>query len=542
MNLAESTIAAAPAQDVCIEEKILELFPVGEAAVKAEVEMEASIAGVIRAFYGAARFSSEIPYKSLAASFTDSAIPSEPQSMMEYLSALRLNVIEHSTRTGSPRFIGHMTSQLPGFVAPLAKLIAVMNQNLVKAETAKAATPFERQAIAMIHRLIFECAETFYQEHIQDISSTLGVISSGGTLANLHALWCARNKILAAMPGSSGVEVDGVASALQGHGLEGAVIVGSELMHYSLEKAAGLMGLGTRNLVRVPVDQRNRVDCARMRSAIESARARNNAVIALIGIAGTTDTGAVDPLNELAELAQEFGIHFHVDAAWGGPTLFSRRHRHKLKGIERADSVIVDGHKQLYLPVGVGISIFKDPDAARVVEKQARYIIRPTSVDLGRRTIEGSRVNSALYLHAGLNIIGASGYEYLMDEGIRKAGYMAQRLKSMPEFELLLEPELNIVAYRYIPERFRERAAMKKLSAQDNQVISQLNAALQKKQRLRGRSFVSRTSLTTNNGDKAPMVVLRAVLSNPLTKTTDIDAVIEEQLQIAASLSPSMQT
>ncbi|MGE5321728.1 MAG: pyridoxal phosphate-dependent decarboxylase family protein, partial [Actinomycetota bacterium] len=214
----------------------------------------------------------------------------------------------------------------------------------------------------------------------------------------------------------------------------------------------------------------------------------------------------------------------------------------KLKGIERADSVIIDGHKQLYLPVGVGISIFKDPGAARAIEKQARYIIRPTSVDLGRRTIEGSRLNSALYLHAGLNLIGAGGYEYLIEQGIRKAGYLAERLKSMPDFELLLEPELNIVAYRYIPEYLRERAVMRKLTVEDNQIISRWNTALQKKQRLCGRTFVSRTSLTaTCNGAQIPIVALRAVLSNPLTTGTDIDAVLEDQLHIAASLSSSIQ-
>ncbi|MGH9570777.1 MAG: pyridoxal-dependent decarboxylase, partial [Candidatus Angelobacter sp.] len=98
-------------------------------------------------------------------------------------------------------------------------------------------------------------------------------------------------------------------------------------------------------MVRVPVDQFNRVDCRLMRESIENARMKKQAIIALIGVAGTTDTGAIDPLTEIADLAQEFGIHFHVDAAWGGPTAFSRRYRHKLNGINRADSVIVDGHK-----------------------------------------------------------------------------------------------------------------------------------------------------------------------------------------------------
>ena len=146
-------------------------------------------------------------------------------------------------------------------------------------------------------------------------------------------------------------------------------------------------------------------------------------------------------------------------------------------------------------------------------------------------------MNSALYIHAGLNLIGARGYEYLIDQGILRAAYLAQKVRSMPEFELLVEPEINIVAYRYVPEYLRERSAHKKLSVEDNRVIDRWNVALQKAQRQRGLSFVSRTSLSTKcNTGKTPVVVLRAVLANPLTTTIDIDAVLGEQLQIAASL------
>ncbi|MGE5323521.1 MAG: hypothetical protein ACM3SW_11690, partial [Actinomycetota bacterium] len=110
MNLLGSILDVKPANETGIEEKILELFPVGEAAAKADMEMEASIAGMVRAFYGAERFSSEMPYNNLAATFTESAIPAEPQNVIEYLSDLRIKMVEHATRTGSPRFIGHMTS------------------------------------------------------------------------------------------------------------------------------------------------------------------------------------------------------------------------------------------------------------------------------------------------------------------------------------------------------------------------------------------------------------------------------------------------
>jgi glutamate/tyrosine decarboxylase-like PLP-dependent enzyme len=305
-----------------------------------------------------------------------------------------------------------------------------------------------------------------------------------------------------------------------------------------LEKAAGLMGLGTTNLIKVPVDAVNRVDCAKLRAAIEEARANKRAIVALIGVAGTTDTGAIDPLTEIAELAREYGIHFHVDAAWGGPVLFSRQHRHRLEGIKHADSITIDGHKQLYLPMGIGLTIFRDPMKAKAVEKQARYIIRPKSVDLGRRAIEGSRPGAALYLHAGLNLLGAKGYEYLIDQGINKAGYFADKVNAMPECELLVKPEINIVVYRHVPEHLREKAAARTLTETENLQVNDWTKCLQKIQRQSGNSFVSRTALsTTCYGPEPAIIALRAIFANPLTTFEDIDMVLNEQIQIAQGMA-----
>jgi glutamate decarboxylase len=517
-----------------IEERILRLFTGPADTAQPGTE---TISNMADAFASQTRVSSDVSYDALAKSFMESRIPSEPEDIQDYLRDLDSRVVAHSTNTGSPRFVGHMTSKLPLFVSELAKLVVAMNQNVVKAETAKAATPYERQAIAMIHRLIFEYSDEFYREHIQNTTSTLGAVASGGTLANLFALWCARNHVLGAGNSSKGAETEGIAAALRDHGYSGAVIIGSALMHYSLEKAAGLMGLGTSNLVKVPVDALGRVDLERMRIAVEEARANQQAIIALIGVAGTTDTGAMDPLRRIAQLAQEYGIHFHVDAAWGGPVLFSRKHRRKLEGIEQADSVTIDGHKQLYLPMGIGLTIFRNPAKPRAVEKQARYIIRPKSVDLGRRAIEGSRPSTALYLHAGLNILGARGYEYLIDHGIINAANFAGKVNAMAEFELLAEPEINIVVYRHIPEPLRDKAAAKMLSPAENLLINAWNTTLQKIQRQRGNSFVSRTALSsTGYGPDPAITALRAIFANPTTTMADIEWVLNEQLLIARSM------
>jgi glutamate decarboxylase len=308
-------------------------------------------------------------------------------------------------------------------------------------------------------------------------------------------------------------------------------------MHYSFEKAAGLLGIGVSNLIRVPVEADHRIDLGALEQAIADCRARGQLVIAVCGIAGTTESGAVDPLREMAGIAHRAGIHFHVDAAWGGALMFSGKYRHVLAGIEEADSLTLDGHKQMYAPLGMGIVMFRNPYLAKVIEKQARYIIRSGSFDLGKRSLEGSRSGTALFLHAALNILGRKGYEFLIDEGIRKTLYMSHSIRTRPEFEVLIEPEMNILTYRYLPEPWRERAVTGDLSESDHQSINGYNERLQKLQRGTGHTFVSRTTLsTTRYGKHLPIVALRAVIANPLTTESDIDYVLTHQLQLAATL------
>ncbi|BBD64380.1 L-2,4-diaminobutyrate decarboxylase [Nostoc commune NIES-4072] len=472
--------------------------------------------------------------------FGESKIPLEPTDFESYFQYLGDNVVSHSIHTSSPQFIGHMTSALPSFVRPIAKLMTAMNQNAVKIETAKALSFYEREALAMMHRQIYNLSDNFYNLHIQNNQSTLGILTSGGTTANITALWCARNKSLGAKNEFLGVEKEGLTAALNFYGYKGAVVIGSELMHFSFDKAADLMGISTQNLIRVAVDSNNRVNIQALRQAVADCRQKNLHIIAIVGIAGTTDSGSVDPLEDIAEIAQENNIHFHVDAAWGGPVIFSRKHQQKLAGIEKADSVTIDGHKQLYLPMGIGMVFFRDPHLASSIEKHASYTMRKGSFDLGKRALEGSRPGMALFLHAALKLIGLKGYEFLIDEGIRKTQYMAARISVMPEFELLADPDTNLLIYRYIPEEFRGIIAEKKLIEKDNQIINNFNECLQKMQRQIGRTFISRTTKTTISLDKQfPVIAMRAVIANPLTTEEDIDAVLNDQIQIASEISIS---
>ena len=236
-------------------------------------------------------------------------------------------MVPHTIRVSSPRFIGHMTSSLPFFLRPLIRLMTAMNQNVVKMETSRVLTFYERQALARLHRLIYGLPQAFYDGHVQEHASTLGIITSGGTLANVTALACARNARLGPDGAFRGVDAAGIAAALAHYGYRGAAVIGSAQMHYSFEKGMGLLGLGTDDLLRIATDDEGRVDLDAMRAAVERCRAEGRLVLALVGVAGSTDSGCVDDLQAVADLAAEAGAHYHVDAAWGGPTVFSDRHR-----------------------------------------------------------------------------------------------------------------------------------------------------------------------------------------------------------------------
>jgi putative pyridoxal-dependent aspartate 1-decarboxylase len=486
----------------------------------------------VGSFLAGAQVTSAVGSERLAGQFANSLGPDDAVPVDLYFNYLERTIVPHSINMFSPRCMGHMSNVLPRFAVALTELVVAINQNLAKREASKTLTLLERQTAGMLHRLVFARADVFYRTHIQRDGSTLGIMTSGGTVANITALWIARNRCLGPRNGFRGVEKEGLAAALAHYGYRDAVILGSSLMHYSLAKAATLLGLGERSVVRIPVDAQHRVDLGALSRAVEGCVAQRRRVIAIVGIAGTTDSGSIDPLLPIAQLARRAGVHFHVDAAWGAPLLFSAQYRHKLMGIARADSVTVDGHKQLYMPLGTSMLLLRNPAAARLIEKQAHYMLERGSGDLGKYSLEGSRPGNAVFMHAGLHIIGERGYECLIDENIRKAKHMAALIRAHPAFELLLEPQSNIVLYRYVPRRWRCRRTRREFPSRAASEISQLNQRIQQAQYRAGRTFVSRTTI----GSRRRLVALRAVIANPLTTERDIEAVLNDQLHLARQL------
>jgi len=470
--------------------------------------------------------------------FMETLIPDDPIYVSEQAEFLLSKVVAQSVHVSSPSFVGHMTSALPYFMLPLAKIMIALNQNLVKIETSKAFTPLERQVIGMLHRLVYHRDESFYRRNTQVASSALGAFCSDGTIANITALWVALNRLLPPKNDFDGVGDEGIFAALQAYDYRGLAILVSKRGHYSLKKAANVLGIGRKNLIPIETDPHNKVSVSALQEKVRELKQKRIGIVAVVGVAGTTETGNIDPLPELADLCTSEGLHFHVDAAWGGPTLFSDKYRSLLQGIERADSVIIDAHKQLYVPVGAGIALFKDEKALRLIEHQAQYIIRKGSRDLGRMTLEGSRPGMAMLVHSGLRIMGRKGYAMLIDMGIEKARAFAELIQQQPDFELISAPELNLLTYRYVPANLRPTlrdgtvAEVRRL----NDHLNRLTINIQKEQREEGRTFVSRTALEPQHYDGQLINVFRVVLANPLTTMQHLQEILDDQRQIALRL------
>ena len=516
-------------------ENLYRIFTVPEAPDSTLGQIDQAISDNLTGFLQSHIVAVERDLVEIERDFSQSRIPEDPTFVSNYTEFLKEKVVSQSVHTASPGFIGHMTSALPNFMLPLSRILTALNQNLVKVETSRAFTPMERQVLGMLHRLVYGGDDAFYGQWMQDSRHALGAFCSGGTIANITALWAARNQLFRPEGDFRGIAQEGMCKALEHLDCKGLAILVSRRGHYSLGKAVDVLGIGRDNLIAVDTDNNNRIDMKCLRQQCARLKAEGIRPLSLVGIAGTTETGNIDPLDELADLAQELGCHFHVDAAWGGATLLSSTHRGLFKGIERADSVTIDAHKQLYVPMGAGMVLFKDPTALAAIEHHAAYILREGSRDLGSHTLEGSRSGMAMLVHAGLCIIGRKGYEILIDQGIERARRFAQRIDAHPDFELITEPELNILTYRYNPAWIQKELAdaPAEKGARINEILDKVTETMQKRQRETGRTFVSRTRLAPGRYRGDRITVFRVVMANPLTTDEILSSVLEEQCEMA---------
>lgn len=495
----------------------------------------------------------------LAQIFDQISTPEEPHLIKDVLQEIKDKVTVHSVKVGSPHYIGHMISAIPYFMILLEIIIAALNQNQVKIETAKASSFVEREFIAWMHRIIFNRDDTFYRKNIHNPRIALGNITSGGTISNLTALMVARERAFPADRNFPGIRKIGVEGALNYYGYSKMVVLVSRRGHYSIRKAANLLGIGEKNVIYIPVDTYNRINIKALKKTIRNikrddlAKGKKTKIMSIIGIAGTTETGNIDNLMELGDIAGKEDAFFHVDAAWGGGALIVDEYKSLFRGIEKADSVAVDAHKLLYCPMSMGIVVFRNEKDLNHLKTISQYVNRPDSVDTGRFTIEGSRPFACLKPWASLKIIGRDGYRLLFGQAQEATSTFKRILEESGNFEILNHPELFILNYRLVPKKIMEKlnewAERKKTLSNNNDRknltkkiqkvnsgLNNLNILLQKTIRQDDTTFVSRTILESTRYRPQRIVVLRAVLINPLINNEILKKIVSTQNKIALRL------
>jgi len=403
--------------------------------------------------------------------------------------ALLTQVVADSNHLHHPRYVGHqVTSPLP-WSALLDFAGAFLNNGSAVYEMGPVSTAMERSVIRWFAgRLGF------------DPLAADGVLTHGGSAGNLTALLAARQQVA-----SCDVWEEGLASA-------GALcLIASDQTHYSARRSAQVMGMGARSIVTVPTDARYRMRLEALEAALRDAKARGCAVVAVVASAGSTATGAIDPLEAIADICAERGVWMHVDGAHGGGAIVSDRLRTALRGIERADSVVIDAHKMLLAPALATLVVFRDGRRSfETFSQQAAYIFGgqdPTETwyDLAQRTLECTKRMLGLQVYASLKVLGtgffATYVERMYDLGQAFGELIAQR----PNWELGTIPEANIVCFRYAPPELPDADAFQ---VRVREAIVREGSFYLVKTTLRAKTF------------------LRCTLINPRTELSDLEALL----------------
>ncbi|MFG2191067.1 pyridoxal phosphate-dependent decarboxylase family protein [Streptomyces sp. NPDC048639] len=344
-----------------------------------------------------------------------------------------------------------------------------------------------------------------------DPAEAAGVLTSGGTESNLMGLMLARDRVLGRASGQQ-IEMRGVPGATGPR----PRIFASAAAHFSVQRAAALLGLGEDAVVPVPVDHELRIDPQALRTALQDCADRGELPLAVVATAGTTDTGAVDPLRTCAALAAEYGAWLHVDAAYGGGALLSDRLAPLLDGIALADSVSLDWHKLGWQPVAAGVFLVRQAETYASLARRAVYLNPQDDEEAGYPSLLGlslrtTRRADAFKIAVTLRTLGREGLGRLVDACHDLAHDGAKAVTAHPRLELHAEPVLTAFLFRYLP------------AGADPAQTDRVNAGLRRRLLREGRAVVGRTELP---GDGPGRVRLKLTLLNPHTTPADVERLL----------------
>ncbi len=439
------------------------------------------------------------------ASLLTSDLPLGSDSTEQILDRLQL-AISHSINVNHPSTIAHL--HCPPLLASLAAeiVISTLNQSMDSFDQAPFATVLEQELITWL------CCEVGFSEN------SGGTLTAGGTQSNYQALLLARDRFVESQWHCS-VQKSGMppqASHMR--------VLCSEVAHFTIEKSMAQLGLGLQSVVRVKTDELFRMNPVDLRQALESLRNQELMPFAIVATAGSTDFGSIDPLMEIAQIAQSDGVWLHIDAAYGGALLFSTAQRPKLKGIEVADSVSLDFHKLLWQPIPCGVFLLRNRNYFESMRFHAEYLNPENSEQKGipnlvTNSLLTTRRFDALKVWTALHALGQNKLGSMIDRTLYLAKQAADLLRMSPRFQLEHEPEMGTVVFRYRPE-------------DDSLDPNELNRELSQ---LLFRAGVAVIGHTEVHGRQA----LKFTCMNPTIRANDLEALIGTIMDFGRQLERS---
>jgi len=345
------------------------------------------------------------------------------------------------------------------------------------------------------------------------------LLTSGGSMANMTAMLIAHRT-----KSDPGVAAKGLWDS--GRPM---TIYASDQIHMSIPKAADILGLGRAQVRLVKSDDSLRMNVAHLRECISRDLANGLKPFCVIASAGTVNTGAVDPLDEIAAVAKEFALWFHIDGAYGALATLDETKRPLFKGLERADSISLDPHKWLYVPIDSGCLLFRDEARARAAFSfdEADYIkVHEQNADeafaFWNYGPELSRRFRALKIWLTLRYYGARRIAQAISEDNALAAYLGERVEQAEDFEILACPQLSICCFRYLPPSLQSNgaASIEATDESSETELNELNSKIMHAVQRGGRAYLSSATIRGK-------FALRACITNFRTTRADIDETLE---------------
>jgi len=442
------------------------------------------------------------------------SMPEDGMSCEQLLECFH-DIAEHSTNFASPKFMGFpdAANSIPALGA--AMLVPFINQNMCNQDIQAPAASFIEMEV--VHWLRQQLGFHVPSEYTT-VTEIGGVMTAGGCLSNTVGMMAARESLF---PGSGMTGLPVVASKIR-------VLVPDVIEHYSIRSAMAWLGMGEANVVRIPVDDVYRMKIHELERIINEERAAGHHLLACVAYAGDSRSMRIDNLHDIGVVLRKNKVWFHVDACHGSQLAFSRTHRHKIRGIEEADSVTIDPHKVLWIPYMCSFALFKDPKSLANVSTNSDLILK-TQWSLGQITpCIGSKAFDALKLWSVIKYFGRSGIESLIDARLSLTKEFQDEIIRHKEVLLLNETDINACMFVFMPQSLHQG---KRISAEDVKKLNECNLFIKTSILESGDALVHGFNIKRCSHLLLPedevLYVLRTINGNPLTTAGHLKEILD---------------